>query len=59
MVINSVGHLRIRDLRVTDEGLYVCVATNLAGSRESRPVRLKVLSKYRSEGTRTGPRNKQ
>ena len=46
MVINSSGHLRIRGLSSSDEGLYVCVAANLAGSRESRPVRLKILSEF-------------
>ena len=33
LVINSEGDLRIRDLLDTDEGLYVCVAQNMAGSR--------------------------
>ena len=36
------GTLRIRDLRKEDAGIYVCVAFNSAGHRDSLPVRLYV-----------------
>ena len=44
MSISSNGHLRIRELREEDEGAYQCVASNMAGSRESNPIQLNVLS---------------
>ena len=42
--IDSRGHLRIRGLRSSDEGAYSCVASNMAGARESKTVALIVLS---------------
>ncbi|TRY78393.1 hypothetical protein TCAL_08987 [Tigriopus californicus] len=41
--ISPNGHLRIRDLQPSDEGSYQCVASNMAGSRESKPMKLNVL----------------
>ena len=42
--IDSRGHLRIIGLRGGDEGNYSCVASNMAGARESKSVALVVLS---------------
>ena len=42
--IDSRGHLRILGLRGGDEGNYSCVASNMAGARESKSLALVVLS---------------
>jgi roundabout axon guidance receptor 2 len=42
--IDSRGHLRVRGLRGGDEGNYSCVASNMAGVRESKSIALRVLS---------------
>ena len=42
--IDSRGHLRILGLRGGDEGNYSCVASNMAGDRESKSLALVVLS---------------
>jgi hypothetical protein len=48
IVILPNGHLRILELLLEDSGAYQCTATNMAGTRESRPAaRIQVLSKSR------------
>ena len=40
------GHLRIMELLTDDGGLYQCTATNMAGTRETKPAaRVQILSK--------------
>ncbi|NXE58195.1 ROBO4 protein, partial [Casuarius casuarius] len=39
----SHGKLRVAQARRSDSGAYVCVATNAAGERESRPALVSVL----------------
>ncbi|XP_064380444.1 roundabout homolog 4 isoform X2 [Dromaius novaehollandiae] len=39
------GKLRVAQARRSDSGAYVCVATNAAGQRESRPALVSVLEK--------------
>lgn len=41
------GKLRVAPARRSDSGLYVCVAANAAGERESRGARVSVLGKPR------------
>ncbi|XP_068772902.1 roundabout homolog 4 isoform X3 [Struthio camelus] len=41
----SRGKLRVAQARRSDSGAYVCVATNAAGERESRPALVSVLEK--------------
>ena len=46
IVILSNGHLKIVELLMEDAGAYQCTATNMAGSRETKPTaRVQVLSK--------------
>lgn len=42
------GKLRVAPARRSDSGLYVCVAANAAGERESRGARVSVLGKPRA-----------
>lgn len=41
------GKLRVAPARRSDSGLYICVAANAAGERESRGARVSVLGKPR------------
>lgn len=47
MAITPNGNLLIENVQANDAGRYVCVATNMAGSREAKPVELKVLSEWK------------
>jgi len=40
--LKGPGNLFINDARHTDSGIYVCIAENKAGERESSPARLLV-----------------
>ena len=44
--IDDAGSLVIRYARKEDHGRYQCSAKNLAATRDSRPIRLKVHGKY-------------
>ena len=40
------GGLRIREVRKDDAGMYVCLAFNVGGQRESKPARLAVFGQF-------------
>ena len=42
------GSLFISSARKEDQGRYQCQASNLAATRETRPVRIRVLGEYRN-----------
>ena len=41
-IVLDSGGLRIRDTRKEDGGLYVCIAYNIGGEKESLPARLSI-----------------
>jgi len=43
--IEDNGNLIIRDVNIEDDGSYICVASNLAGIRKSKPIVLATQSK--------------
>ena len=43
--ISETGSLRIKDARKEDSGVYVCIAYNMGGDKESSPARLSVRGK--------------
>ena len=42
VTVSDTGTLRIRDARTEDSGVYVCVAYNIGGEKDSSPARLTV-----------------
>ncbi len=46
VVVEGEGSLAIRGVRKEDGGRYQCIAENLAGARETPPVRLGVHGTY-------------
>ena len=40
------GQLALRRVRVEDEGIYICVAENSVGMRQTDPARLDILGKF-------------
>lgn len=42
VVLEESGALRLRDARKEDSGIYVCVAYNIGGEKDSIPARLTV-----------------
>ena len=45
MTIQEIGSLMIQNARKDDSGIYVCIARNVAGEKESSPARLLVRGK--------------
>lgn len=48
MKIDDAGSLVIQYVRKEDHGRYQCSAKNLAATRDSRPIRLKVHGEFES-----------
>lgn len=44
--ILETGSLRIKDARKEDSGVYVCIAYNIGGDKESTPARLSVRGQF-------------
>ena len=44
--VQEEGNLLLTDTRKEDSGMYVCIAHNIAGEKESNPARLAVLGEW-------------
>ena len=53
VAITYNGHLRISKLGLEDEGRYQCVASNMAAVRDSSPINVRILSKWRLQKEKT------
>lgn len=43
-LLDDTGALVIQDVRLSDQGAYVCKADNIVGTRETNSAKLRVLS---------------